>query len=87
MKDPTPPTNVQILQIRDNISRILELPRSGVGCIILVPYAIDGGNDSGLRMLTMGLSAELATQILLKAADTSAHGRPIRSGTYEPPAD
>lgn len=74
------PTDIQLTQIRQAVSRILELPREGVGAIVLIPFSVDNGDDTGLRMITMGVSSEFAAVILTKAARVAATERPIASG-------
>lgn len=83
-QNPGPPTDAQLAQLRSAISAIIELPRYGMGAIVLIPFMVDGGDDTGLRMLTLGVSSEFATVILLKAANITATQQPVRQGVWDP---
>ena len=81
------PTDIQLTQLRQAVARILELPQQGMGCIVLIPFSVDKGADTGLRMLTMGISSEFATVILLKAANVTATEEPVAQGVYNSKPD
>jgi len=84
VKFPGPPTDAQLAQLRSAIAAILDLPSQGRAAIVLVPFAVDGGDDTGLRMLTLGITSEFATVVLLKAANITATEEPVKQGIYDP---
>jgi hypothetical protein len=84
---PTPPTSAQFAQMRAAVKAILELPRDGIGAIVLVPFAVEGGADTGLKILTMGLESDFVAEILRKAIRVVENEQPHASGPMDQSKD
>lgn len=84
MKCPQPPTDEQMLLLRNAVSRILEMPQDGLGVVIAIGFATDDGDDTSMRPLTLGLSQDFAAFILRSAAITCATCTPTIKGEYAP---